>query len=800
MSPRFTPCLGPLAFVVCLTPNGGALAAPLPLSQIVRAGRPAKTATLSAEVTPKGLTVGIGSRRHALSLEGATDVKVETVSLEGDGAVNVVRATGPHGQLVALFGGVRGDELLLSERSDFHGDPGERTRLVVEQRTQGAGAPLVIGVRHEAVALCGGHEALFMRRTIQPKTLTLIAADAPAIKAGDMVEVTATAVATRPASVFRALDAVTSSRVDGSGPLTPMSPLSLVDGHLETAWSTTAKGPAARGEFAILRWRGKGFPIERVVLVPPTQGPKLPKSVWLLADAVTLHVAIPEDTQGPVEVALPTPVDARCVALVIEATRKADESAAIAEVQISTAVEREGGLERLVTLLVQDDPRADDIASALGELGPEAATRVAGRFEELSARGKRRALRVLLRHLELEAPRARVLEAARHDPALQDTALAGLRTAGEPGRKGLRELSMDDTGTGDAAATWLSRETGEVSTLLRALASEGGPARPGLREALVGVARRDGAAFDAAAQAWLDTKPRVAARVSLALVLSRTGQHADRAASVSEQVLGELAPTDEGFQDRYRMGLALAGAGPSKACDAWLDEAARKSKEWMIRRVAFAALKARDPARAATLAATLARDPYPRVRSAALASLVSTPERTQVEKSALEDGWPLVRVAAVHALAQSPDARPALRKAVDDTSRRVRSAAIEALTALSDREAWSLVQARLVAPGEWPEVHAAAMHFARALCIQESREPLLFTLRHALRADATDDDVRLGLDALRTLNDLGGQAAADALLVATRDGAPPGLVRVAKELPPSQCTTASASATPAAGP
>jgi len=787
MSPRFAPCLGPLTFVVCLTLNGGAHASPLPLSQIVRVGRPAKSTTLSAELTPKGLAVGIGARRHMLSLEGATDVSVETVSVEADGAVNLLRAKSPNGEIVALFGGVRGDELLLSGRSDFHGDPGERTRLVVEHRESGE-PTLVIGVRHEAVALCGGHEALFMRRAIQSKTLTLAASEAPAIKASDMVEVTATSVAAPAASVLRALDAVTSSRVDTAGPLIPMSPLALVDGHLETAWATTAKGPAARGEFAILRWRGKGFPIERVVLAPSAQGPGLPKSVWLLADAVTLHVAIPEGTSGPVEIALPKPVDARCLAFVIDATQKADQGAAVAEVQISTAVEREGGLDRLVTLLVQEDPRADDIASALGELGPEAATRVAARFDELSERGKRRALRVLLRHLNLEAPRARVLAAARVDQALQETALAGLRAAGEPGRKGLRELALDDTTTGDAAATWLSRETGEAGALLQALGSEGGHARPAVREALVGVARRESAGFDAAMQAWLDTKPRASARVSLALVLSLTGQHADRAASVAEQVLSELDASEQSFPDRYRLGLALAGAGPSAPCDAWLDEAARNSKEWMMRRVAFDALKARDPAHAATLASSVSRDAYPRVRSAALASLVTTTERAQVERSALEDGWPLVRVAAVHALTQSPEAKPTLRKAIDDTSRRVRSAAIEALAALSDREAWSLVQARLVAPGEWPEVHAAAMHFARALCIQESQEPMLFALRHALRADATEDDVRLGLEALRTLNDLGGSAAADALLVATRDGAPPGLTRVAKELPPSRCT------------
>ncbi len=791
MSSRLALGLRSGMFVLLLTIPGVAYASPVPLSQDIRLGKPVRSAPLGAESSPKGLFVKIGSRSHTLAMPGATDVSVETIAIEPDGAVNVLRAKGPTGELVALFGGKRGDELLLSERADFVGDPGERTRTVVEARDVAGKRELVVGIRHEAVALCGGHEALFARRTIDPKNLTLVSAQAPALSASDMIEVQASPTdnaTSNAAGVLRALDAVSASPLDKTGPLTPTPPLALVDGNAQTAWTSNGE----RGEFALLRWRGKGFPIERMALVPPAEGPGLPRSLWLLADATTLHVSIPATERGAMEILMPKPLDARCLALVIDEAGEPGAKVSIAEVHVSTSIEREGGVDRLVALLVQDDPRADDIASALGALGPDAAARVAARYEELSERGKRRALRVLLRHLELDAARSRVLSAARSEQALRDTALAGLRAAGEQGKRGLRELSLEPTEVGDTAASWLAREAGETGALLRALGSDQGASRPPLREALIGVARRESAAFDASVSAWLDDKPSVAARVALAFVLSRTGQHADRAAALAEQVLGEVTS----FEDRYRLALALAKAGPSSASDAWLDKAARSSDEWMMRRVAYEALQVRDPGEAASLAAALVTDPYPRVRASALQSLVTTPARSRVETRALEDKWPLVRVAAVRALTDSPDAKPTLRKAVDDTSRRVRSAAIEALAGLSDRDAWSLVQARLVAPGEWPEVHAAAMRFAGALCIDEAREPLLFSLRRAIRADASEDEVRLGVQALRALHELGGQAAADAALVVARDGAPPGMVRVAQELPSPRCTATKPRGTP----
>jgi hypothetical protein len=88
---------------------------------------------------------------------------------------------------------------------------------------------------------------------------------------------------------------------------------------------------------------------------------------------------------------------------------------------------------------------------------------------------------------------------------------------------------------------------------------------------------------------------------------------------------------------------------------------------------------------------------------------------------------------------------------------------------------------------EWPDVRDAAVSFAQRLCIAPARETLTAVARLALRADATEDGVRLSLAALHALHDLGGDAAQDAAALAKRDSAPPGLAKAHAAFGPSAC-------------
>jgi HEAT repeat protein len=758
-------------------------AEPLPVTAELALGSPARPMRVTAEAGREGVILTIGARRQVLAVEGAASVTLQPIRVAAAASVLLVRLEGDGMAHLSLFGGPRGDTLLVQGRADAHGDPGERTQLVIDASDRdGDGQPdVVVGTRHEAVPSCGDRVALLGAQHVSPRTLRLEKGAPRANPKGETASLGAEVVGQPTRSVLRALTPRATSVQDSSGPVSAAPPLMLTDGNTNTAW--VVKAPAD-GAFATFRWAASGFPIASLLLVPQSgEGAlPLPSAVWLTTDTGSMRVELDPAQHSAQRVTFDEPLDTLCLSLEIEAKGKA--SVAIAEVDAHTAIDGDQGLDRLVALLVQDDARADRAASLLAELGHPAALRVVSRYGELDTRGKRRALRVLSRSLGLDEARALMMQAARDGGELGEMALAAFRNAGALGRAALEELVRDPAPVGDLSASFLSQEDGGTAPLLQALGTEAGPSRPALRRALIAAARRDSAAFDLAFTTWLEPAPPVASRAALALVLSHTGQHADRAASVAEAALDDAT----GFEDRYRLALALGKAGPAERADAWLERAATSSAEWMMRVAAFEALSERAPARATSVALRLAGDTYPRVRAAALSHLVSTAHHGKVEQGALEDPWPLVRRAAVEALATRPDEKDTLQKALEDTSRRVRSAAIDGLARTNAREAWPSVRERLVARGEWPEVQAAAMRFAARLCIDDAREPLAFALRRGIRAEASEDEVLLALEALRALHALGGEAARDAEKIATRESAPEGFAKMAQRLGPSTCS------------
>jgi HEAT repeat protein len=241
------------------------------------------------------------------------------------------------------------------------------------------------------------------------------------------------------------------------------------------------------------------------------------------------------------------------------------------------------------------------------------------------------------------------------------------------------------------------------------------------------------------------------------------------------------------FADRYRLAALAAALGPSEPLDTWLSQQSVSADEWMVRRAAYESLAKHNPELAQSLTLHVANDEYPRVRAAAAPGLAQTSNGERLALLASKDPWPMVRSAAAEALGGVPGSRPALEKLLDDTSRRVRTAAIDALTMQRASESWPLIAQRLSATAEWPEVQAAAVRFASTLCVEAARPQLVHLARRALRADASDDDRRLGLEALRALYALGGQAAEEAKQIAGREVAPPELVKALGEPAAPHC-------------
>ncbi|MFT3922657.1 MAG: hypothetical protein QM778_09000 [Myxococcales bacterium] len=795
--PAFSRSLMTLSLLSWITGiPAAALADGLPLSKSVQAGKPLHPLKITVEGAGP-VVVTANGKRHEVPLHDARGASVEVVPLAGDAAVTLVHVEGANANWAMLLGGRAGNSVLASGKSDWTGDPGERRMFSIEaipaEGPQGARS-VRFGTRYEGLSQCSGKVPLIGAKRVDPVTLEA-AVDVPNFPTGVSQDIEVAALAIPGAQpVLAGLEPAGSSRVDESTGFY-LLPRTALDGKADSRWSL---GP---GEFATLRWTQRSITIDALELDLVPTGPA-PTSVVLLADGdrvmrVPLTPSAPASglatpatgaataPAGTVRVAFKAPLTTRCLALLSD-NLAPGASLGVQEVRAYTELDKPGSVERLVSLLVQDGESGASAADLLAALGDRGALAVAARFEELSARGKRRGLRVLAKGLEQPAVLARVTTTAREgDRELSEQALTVLQAGGEAGRTGLRELALAPGELGDTAAKLLVQRPGEIPTLLGALSAEGGSERPGLRSALTLAARREPAAFTGAVEAWLSATPSVPARSSLAIAA------ASAEARGLALKLAEPAWTSQlEFPERYRFASALAAADASPEADAWLEQQGGSAGEWMMRRVAFESLRARDPARADKLAEALASDAYPRVRAATLDALARGPGWTRAAQMGREDSWPLVRAAGARALSAQPEARAQLEGMLTDASERVRVAAIDSLTSLQAKQAWPAIEARMKSPDDSPDVHVAAIGFARELCVSEAREWLINEVRRALRPDAGDESARVGVDALHALHDLGGQAALDAKNLAARPETPPGLAKAYGNFRASRCEKA----------
>ena len=746
-------------------------------------GHPARPVALAFR-SGEELTLAISGKRRKLPVADAREVDVERVELAPGAAVAIARIRAGEGSWVAVIGGRSGGELLLLERSDALGDPGERrTREVL---TRGTPPRIYTGVRREGVSLCGAEPYLFDAQQIDPNTLQWVRANPLPELVAPSEELTLAALATpSPPPQLSALAASSSSEID---PLTrsPKVPRPLLDGDLQRGV------PLEPGGVVVLRWAAGVVPIERLELELGASAK--PTELLIFGDGGrSLHASAPASgTPGRVALTFPTPLSSHCLALV-NVTAGQAPARELRELRAYTELDRhDGGSARLIGLLVQDGPASAEAAEVLAQLGPEIAEQVAARWPELSERGKRRSLRVFARALDRAAVRARVVELARSpDRQQREAALTLLSRGGEPGRAALRELALAHDAAGDAAALALAlaRQPEEIATLLAALAREGGASRAGLRNALRVAGRADLVRFREAARAFAAQSPPLASVAALAQVAAPLDP------SLTEEIVVTHAARASTFEERHRFVLALGEAAPGPArseADAWLVQQSG-AEEWMQRRAALEALAARGAAQVGPVAEKLAADPYPRVRAAAAASLSAPPlsgthRRTLLAAQLANDRWPLVRVAAARALGQDAEARPLLEAALADPAPSVRRAAIEALMLqpAAQERSFAPIAERMRDARETVEVREAAVSYARERCVMEARDALVTTARALLAPTADEDTTRLAIEALRALHDLGASAA-EAGAAVVKAAETPELDSLWRRLPPARC-------------
>lgn len=744
------------------------------LQQSVQVGRPLRAAQITLR-EGESLVADVGGTRVTLPARGVRSATVEAVRVAADASVTIVRMTADNGEWVALLGGLSGKELLVAERADLHGDPGERRALVVGvDQSAGDLSTLTIGTRYDGLALCGSPQPLLLnRRAVDPKTLKL-SAPRPGLPVvpGGPAHANATIQPTPSSTRLSLLRAASSTVID---PLTatPQVPAASVDARRDTSW------PLPPSALATFRWSAQGLAIDRFEL--EFTGRKTAATLTFYFEGGAFDVSLPKPGAGPdrFSVAPPAPVVSACLSVANDASGPLQ----LAELSALTRIDGEGGLERLVSDLVQDGPASAVAGELLATLGEPAARALATRFDELSPRGRRRALKALAAGLALPEVEARVLQAARDkDESLQQAAINTLAHGGEPGLKALRALALEASASGDAAVRALAAPgRQELGALLAALAAPGGVDRSVLRRALIALGRRNGAPFDQAAQAFADQKPSPEARAALALIAAA----AERPKVGLELAEGALEVAD--FPSRFRLCLAAGQLAPSAKLDAWLAQKATDAEEWMLRREAYEALRARSSDQAQALAGKIAHDKYPRVRASATPVLAQARAKANLVELAHKDPWPLVRVAAIQSLAGVAESRGVLAQSLEDSSRNVRAAAIDGLVQQKASDVWPEVAKRLAKEDEWPVVKAAALRFAGALCIQGARDALTEIARRGLRHDASDEDRSLSLEALRSLHDLGGDAAGDARLIAERESGSAELKRVMEKAGSSRC-------------
>jgi hypothetical protein len=588
------------------------------------------------------------------------DVSVRGVLLAPGRSVLHVRAStviggGSGATWEALFVPTSIEPLFTGTTGLGQGDPGERSGTVVRMLPRGDGTfAVVVATLREDVHLCGEGRA----STGSAEAETLLAPRAVDAETGTL----------RPYALDRlgAKARASATAVEATALRSPPPPPRAA--LLSPGSSSAEDDPAP---FVTYR-AAPEVPIERFVLTP---APLSPLRVPLLVTPDAAYaVHLPKVSRGAtsVEVRLPQPVRAPCVALVWappEEASKASKPAALAVPPIGVVAYAPADLEArpLVELVDRLDAGDDAAAVMLRRSGSHAATAIADRFDALGGRGRATALDLT-------------------------EATGGCAQAGP-----LAARAIDDTGeVARHADAVLERCANDALPALDTALGRGSPrARAAVRRAIARAAR----GRKPEELATLLRKERTEeARLDLYRALSselgrlpgdvRAGLYAlERSPSMAMRYLA-LEPLAQ-----------LARAGDATAARALADGLVRDVDP--IVRTRAADLAATVPALRADVA-TAAGDAHPRVREAALRAMATggaaddASALAAAHRLATDEPWTFVRVQAARALAGSaPAGKPtaakkvqrALLAALDDPSPHVRTEAAHALGARCDRAA-----------------------------------------------------------------------------------------------------------------
>jgi hypothetical protein len=647
------------------------------------------------------------------------------------------------------------------------GDPGERTGKVIRIVADGATRYVIVGDVREDSRICGQATTLLDPQALYPGSLEFKPATVHRLDADQRAA--AEPISARPTGVpleaaLAKLLVATSSSVPGS------RGTELADGDPQTVWHEQRPG-IGQGEFVVFA-APRAVPIVRlqVVLSPPrvaglNQGAS-PRTFYLVTDGETFRVAVPEDAWSdpgePFEVRFPRPVETSCMALVLDdayARGLIHPDVTVAEVVAYSPFDTPGAtLDGLAKRLSSESGVA--AAQILERAGAASLAAVSRAYDGLDARGRGLAIDVAASQepCGLAAP---ILARA-----LCDESNAAARKA--------REKLQRCRGAAPALAARLREDAASracVAPWLAAIAPT--EALDPIADAIAGTPEAQGAtratlrtAFGEALQRLppgplgplLANRGRSAtARLEM---MRAAGELVVDARAESEATTTELLTGASTMRVRYLvlgpLGR-LARAGDELAATRIVN-ALSHDADWPVRAQAAEAAAGVPAARVALIGAVDDREP--RVREAALASLVDLPPGDAVGPAIdrlLHDEWPFVKARAVEVLAGAPAAPrvdDALGAALLDASARVRVAVIRALVRRHATSGWGGVRMRLDDKNEDHDVRASAATALGALCDVDSSARLVELARRLAEPGIDPDAEELGLGALAGLSAL----------------------------------------------
>jgi hypothetical protein len=674
------------------------------------------------------------------------------------------------------------------------GQPGDRTGPMVQvsDPDPAGNRRVLVGEQNESISLCG-RPTILAPQLLSPTDLQLHAAKVQRLSVAERDQarrVTATPIAAgapsqAARSVLSAL--VASSAVGASGQ-------AITDGDLETTWSENVGGDG-KGEFVVMRAPPE-LPISGLELaIRPAQKAApdgaAPQTLFIAGPHDLVEVTLPQDAWkepgARYNIPLDPPLKGSCLALVLDTSFSSSKAAqvTIAELSVVSGLSADQ-LPELVAQLAGGGPRAEAAKSLLAAAGPPGFQAVAQAFAGLDEGGKRVALDILDQApCEISAPvyvsaltgkiEGQMLHAQSRLPrcgAAGGEALAQALSKADKTDKRLMPLLVAElTLTDPARAIGAFLPLMDEKTALR---------RRLLRKALAQAARTQ-AASKAVRAALVDPATPSVALIDL---LRALGELSPRYQPEAGQALARLSQGSPAFRARY---LLLEPA---------------------------AALSSVSPEVDATFRKSLASDPDPHVRTAAL-GLVHEPKRYQPEllkalgdvdvrvreasvhalavpegafasqaltERLAEDRWPLVRASAADALAQYPRGsaldKP-LVSALTDDSALVRARSIRALGERKASGVADRIRDHLVDTEEWPEVRAEAARTLGALCDADSADVLAAFAKKLTDPMASPDAQLIATGAVMALGRLAQPNLQQQLAPLTGKKAPPQARRAA---------------------